>query len=296
MEDEDKRSDISAQSASVGNSVAVSVSKAAVYEKVEREASYIGSKAVTAEDPKAYERIHIGSSDEAMLDILWLEGWTELTRSLKDYVTAQPTEKSGTMTLTLVLPDGADMAQLDMEASIVTYIKDAILSKWLTFTASASATVYGNMAIAALNEIRMKLAGRKMKARENVGGEDDVDEQDGEVERDVETEDGTVRARPVAASRDVSEEDGTVRARPVATSKDVSEEDGTDEQEGEVERIVETGDGIARERPVSVDRKVRRSAAVSVRSGQCKRGVQQDAMDEITLSTINNNKEDEKEI
>ena len=278
MEDGSKEANIMVQAGSASGGQTVTIAKSDVYGKVKREASYIGSKAVTAEDPGAYDRIHIGESDSDMLDILWLEGWTELTRSLRNYVSAAPTMGQDNVTVSLTLPEGADMAQLDIENSIVTYMKDAILFKWLTFTSSASATVYGNSIVAALGEIRAKLSGRKMTARENVKEEDDIQEDEGEVERTVETVDGTVSPRPVAIDR-------TVR-----------NEDGTEEQEGEVERTVETVDGTVSPRPVAIDRKVRRAAAVSVKSGQCKRGVQHESADEITLSTINKNIENEEEI
>ena len=208
---------------SADNVFDVSISQEEVFEAARREASYIASKSVQDNDSGAYDRISITEADEPLLLTFWKECAAEIGRSMRPYVRVYWNESD--LSFEVRGSEGMNVDAGEITALLTKYVKDMMLYKWLTFTSSGMADRYGNMVMATLDEVSMRLGARKIVGRDDITkGNDDVTQKPSAMRGGADGEDDEEMVGTDEVSCGVPSSGDDVTQKPVAVEGGAADE------------------------------------------------------------------------
>ena len=158
--------------------VNINISKAKVMEEVAKTTGYIGQKAVSGEDPAAYNRIAVIDANREQLDRYWMEACSAMTTLLGHDLTdaeSQVLPASGTNNtnyrVKLRLPSNWNSALRDaLSEHVMSYLVNAISSRWLMMTQKADAEPYAVLSGGSAGQVRTILLTRKRPTRRAASG------------------------------------------------------------------------------------------------------------------------------
>lgn len=153
----------------------IQISKARVIDEVQKTTEYIGSKAMSDQDPNAYTRIGAVDADREQLDRYWMEACTSLTTSLGRWLADADSQRLShhyeagrDYRVTLSMPSNWNNAMSDaVQESMASYLVNQILSKWCILARSDAAETHAIQAAANLEDIQRKLNRRVKPSRIN---------------------------------------------------------------------------------------------------------------------------------
>lgn len=159
------------------------ISKARVLDEVQKTTAYIGSKAMSGEDPGAYERIAALDADREQLDRYWMEACSEASRLLdhwmvnvSDQTLTHHVELGRNYTATLAMPTNWNSAySKTIEELLTSFMVDSIAAKWLMVTHKADAQAYAALAAGTSRQVSQLLLTRKRPTRRSSSGSGDSD-------------------------------------------------------------------------------------------------------------------------
>lgn len=134
----------------------IQISKARVFDEVAKTTEYIGSKAVSDQDPGAYERIAAIDANREQLDRYWTEACNGATRAMSHWVTSVRSQalthhpeigNDRDYLMALAMPTNWDNAYLPVvEETLLSYLVNSIVAQWLQIVQPAQASAYAAMA------------------------------------------------------------------------------------------------------------------------------------------------------
>lgn len=147
----------------------IQASKQRVMDEVMKTTEYIGSKAVTREDPGAYNRIAATSANREQLDRYWMEGCSGASMLLDHWMTSQTSqmlthhpELGNDYKAVLAMPTNwPGQYSTTLHEALLSYLVNHIVSKWLMKTAPAQAEGYAALASGAALQVEQILLMRK---------------------------------------------------------------------------------------------------------------------------------------
>lgn len=149
----------------------IQISKARVMDEVAKATAYIGSKAVSEQDPGAYERIATTDANLEELDRYWMEGCTAASLLLDHWLTDQTSQvlshhpEIGTArdyNVTLGMPTNWNFAYLtNVKEALLSYLVNSIVTKWLLRTHKQDAAAYAALVEDAARQISQLMLIRK---------------------------------------------------------------------------------------------------------------------------------------
>ena len=162
--------------------VNIQVSKARVFDEVQKTTEYIASKAVTAEDPGAYERIAAIDANREQLDRYWMEACGDVAMLL-DHWTASITSQvlthhpeldaSHDFKATLAMPTNwPNQYASTVREKVMSYLVNSIVTKWLLLTAPSQAEAYAALATGASQQISLLMLARTRPRPRKPSGDD----------------------------------------------------------------------------------------------------------------------------
>jgi len=158
----------------------IQLSKARVLDEVAKTTAYIGSKAVSQEDPLTYERISTTDANREQLDRYWMEACSDLSTVLDHWAASI---RSQTLThhpeigtardylVRLSLPTNwAAAYATTLEEVAMSFLVNSIVAKWLLLTMPSQVETYAALAGAAGQQIAQLLLARVRPTRRSSGG------------------------------------------------------------------------------------------------------------------------------
>lgn len=153
----------------------IQVSKARVMDEVAKATAYIGQKAVSQQDPDAYERIATTDANREELDRYWMEACTAASLLLDHWLTDQTSQvlshhpEIGTAhdyNVTLGMPTNWNFAYLpSVKEALMSYLVNSIVAKWLLKTQKQDAAAYAALVEDAARQIAQLMLVRKRPPR-----------------------------------------------------------------------------------------------------------------------------------
>lgn len=145
------------------STLSISINKAAVISEAALVTAYQGGRNKNV--PEDFTRVNISDADTSILDKYWNECIAEIDKELKTFITANDTSDTE-YAMSLTMPSNYDSSMDDsVNASLKTYVVNAILSKWFAITDPTSSERYATIAAGAMQSARTKLWFRKKPTR-----------------------------------------------------------------------------------------------------------------------------------
>ena len=161
----------------------IQISKARVMDEVAKATAYIGQKAVSQQDPDAYERIATTDANREELDRYWMEACTAASLLLDHWLTDQTSQvlshhpEIGTAhdyNVTLGMPTNWNFAYLpSVQEVLMSYLVNSIVAAWLLITLPTQAAAYAALADGAKKQIQQLMLIRKRPVRRSSSGTGD---------------------------------------------------------------------------------------------------------------------------
>lgn len=158
----------------------IQISKARVLDEVAKTTAYIGSKAVSEQDPLAYERISTTDANREQLDRYWMEACSDLSAVLAHWAMTIRSQmlshhpEIGTdkdYQARLQLPTNWDASYSTViDELAMSFLINSIVAKWLLLTLPSQVEAYATLAGAAGQQIAQLLLARVRPVRRSSGG------------------------------------------------------------------------------------------------------------------------------
>lgn len=147
----------------------IQVSKARVMDEVLKTTAYIGSKAVSEQDPGAYERVTAITANREQLDRYWMEACTAASLlldhwmvSVASQVLTHHPELDNDYRATLAMPTNwPSQYASTLHEALISYMVNHIVSKWLLIVLPAQAEAYASLASGAAAQVEQLMLVRK---------------------------------------------------------------------------------------------------------------------------------------
>lgn len=157
----------------------IQVSKQRVMDEVAKTTAYIGSKAVSEQDPGAYDRIATTDANREQLDRYWMEACSGASLLLDHWmvnVTSQVLthhpELGNDYRATLSMPTNwPSQYQTTLHEALISYMVNYIVSKWLLITMPTLAEAYAALASGSAGQVAQILLTRKRPIKRSSSGE-----------------------------------------------------------------------------------------------------------------------------
>lgn len=154
------------------------ISKVRVLDEVAKTTAYIGSKAMSGEDPGAYDRIAALDADREQLDRYWMEACSEASRlldhwmvSVSDQTLTHHVELGRDYAATLAMPTNWNSAySKTIEELLTSFMVDSIAAKWLLITDKQDAAAHAALADGTSKQVSQLLLARVRPQRRSAGG------------------------------------------------------------------------------------------------------------------------------
>lgn len=160
----------------------IEVSKARVLDEVQKTTAYIGAKAMSEQDPGAYERVAAVDANREQLDRYWMKACSDATMMLDHWVMTARSQvlshhpeigEEANYKVTLALPTNwNDAYSKTIEELLMSYLVNSIMAKWLMIVKKEDAAAYANLAIGTGQQITQLLLIRKRPVRRSSTGDD----------------------------------------------------------------------------------------------------------------------------
>lgn len=160
--------------------VNIQVSKARVFDEVQKTTEYIGHKAVSDQDPGAYERIAAIDANCEQLDRYWMEACGDVATWLDHWtvsITSQVLSHHPEMDAahdfkaTLAMPTNWPSQYVNtVREKVMSYLVNSIVTKWLLLTMPSQAEAYAALATGASQQISQLMLIRQRPAMRSSGG------------------------------------------------------------------------------------------------------------------------------
>jgi hypothetical protein len=158
----------------------IQVSKARVFDEVQKTTEYIGSKAVSAEDRGAYERIAAIAANREQLDRYWMEACGDAAMLLDHWmvsITSQvlthhpELDVSHDFKAVLGMPTNwPNQYANTVREKVMSYLVNSIVTKWLLLVAPSQAEAYAALATGASQQISQLMLIRQRPTKRSSGG------------------------------------------------------------------------------------------------------------------------------
>lgn len=147
----------------------IQVSKARVMDEVAKATAYIGQKAVSQQDPDTYERIATTDANREELDRYWMEACSGASLLLDHWMVSVTTqllthhpELDNDYKAVIAMPTNWQSQYLTtLHESLISYMVNYIVSKWLLIVLPAQAEGYAAQASGASGQVSQLLLVRK---------------------------------------------------------------------------------------------------------------------------------------
>lgn len=147
----------------------IQVSKQRVMDEVAKTTAYIGSKSMSAEDPGAYLRIASIDADREQLDRYWMEACSGASLLLDHWMVSVTTqvlthhpELDNDYKAVIAMPTNWPSQYLTtLNESLISYMVNYIVSKWLLIVLPAQAEGYAALASGEAGQVSQLLLVRK---------------------------------------------------------------------------------------------------------------------------------------
>lgn len=153
----------------------IRISKARVMDEVKKATAYIGSKAVSAQDPGAYERVATTDANREQLDRYWMEACSSAGILLDHWMVNQSSQmlshhpeigRANDYNVTLRMPTNWESQYAGiLEEKIMSYLVNSIVSQWLLVAFPAQAATYAGLAGITERQISQLMLVRKRPAK-----------------------------------------------------------------------------------------------------------------------------------
>lgn len=160
--------------------VNIQVSKARVFDEVQKTTEYIASKAVTAEDSGAYERIAAIDANREQLDRYWMEACGDVAMMLDHWtvsITSQvlshhpELDAAHDFKVTLAMPTNWPNQYVNaVREKVMSYLVNSIVTKWLLMVMPSQAEAYAALATGASQQISQLMLLRQRPTMRSSGG------------------------------------------------------------------------------------------------------------------------------
>jgi hypothetical protein len=160
--------------------VNIQVSKARAFDEVQKTTEYIASKAVSAEDLGAYERIAAIDSNREQLDRYWMEACGDVAMLLDHWtvsITSQvlthhpELDASHDFKVVLAMPTNwPNQYTNTVREKVMSYLVNSIVTKWLLLVAPSQAEAYAALATGASQQITQLMLMRQRPTMRSSGG------------------------------------------------------------------------------------------------------------------------------
>lgn len=160
--------------------VNIQVSKARVFDEVQKTTEYIGHKSVSEQDPGAYERIAAIDSNREQLDRYWMEACGDVAMLLDHWtvsITSQvlthhpELDAAHDFKATLAMPTNwPNQYANTVREKVMSYIVNSIVTKWLLLVAPSQAEAYAALATGASQQITQLMLMRQRPTMRSSGG------------------------------------------------------------------------------------------------------------------------------
>lgn len=158
----------------------IEIGKARVLDEVAKTTAYIGSKAVSEQDPGAYVRVAVVDANREQLDRYWMESCSDASVALNHWASSIRSQvlthhpeigSDRDFKVSLAMPTNwADVYENTVTELLTSYLVNAITAKWLLLTLPTQAEAYAALASGALTQAMQLLLARKRPARRSSGG------------------------------------------------------------------------------------------------------------------------------
>ena len=162
----------------------IQVSKARVFDEAQKTSAYIGSKAMSAQDLGAYERVAAVDANREQLDRYWMEACDDLSLLLSHWIVSVTSQvlahhpeigAASDYRVTLAMPTNWNDAYLSpLKEALMSYLVNSVVAKWLLITMPSQAESYAALASGTALQISQMLLERKRPSKRspsNVDGE-----------------------------------------------------------------------------------------------------------------------------
>lgn len=147
----------------------ITVSKLRVLDEVAKTTAYIGSKAMKAEDPGAYERVANVDADREQLERYWMEACSDVDLLLDEWVMSSTTqvlthhpELDRDYKAVVLMPSNWPTAYSSgVKEAVMSCLVNSIVAKWLLITHKQDAEAYATLAAAEGQKIKELLLSRR---------------------------------------------------------------------------------------------------------------------------------------
>lgn len=153
----------------------IQISKARVLDEVQKTSAYIGSKAMSAQDPGAYERVAAVDANREQLDRFWMEACDDLSLLLSHWIVSVTSQMlahhpeigaANDYKVTLAMPTNWNDAYLSpLKEALMSYLVNSIVTKWLLITKKEDAESYAALASGTALQISQMLLERKRPSK-----------------------------------------------------------------------------------------------------------------------------------
>lgn len=161
----------------------IQISKARVMNEVAKATAYIGQKAVSAQDPGAFERIATTDANREELDRYWMEACTSANLLLDHWLVSVTTQvlshhpEIGTAydyNVTLGMPTNWNFAYLSsVNEALLSYLVNSIVTKWLLRVQKQDAAAYAALVAETERQLAQLMLIRKRPVRRSQSNSED---------------------------------------------------------------------------------------------------------------------------
>lgn len=161
----------------------IQISKARVLDEVAKTTAYIGQKAMSQQNPDAYNRIATTDANREQLNRYWMEACSGASQVLDHWLSGQTSQvlshhpeidTSHDYHVTLALPTNWNFAYLPtVQEVLMSYLVNSVVAAWLLITLPAQATAYAALADGAKKQINQIMLIRKRPVRRSSSGAGD---------------------------------------------------------------------------------------------------------------------------
>lgn len=156
----------------------INISKSRVLDEVAKTTAYIGSKAVSADDPGAYERVATTDANREQLERYWMEACSGASLlldhwlvSVSSHVLTHHPELDKDYKVSLSMTTNWQSQYLStLQEALMSYMVNSIVTKWLLVALPSQAETYAALESGAAGQVSQIVLLRKRPGRRRSDG------------------------------------------------------------------------------------------------------------------------------